>query len=355
MKTKCFKYGKKSFMVLCGLLSILLYLSCLCEIPWKEPFCFWNRGDEELIYLAELICLTVFGGFLTAALRAGRNWRRRAAVSAAAGMVLGYCLVMHLLSCDVLWKLQKLLVSLWPFLIAGVAVRLRKRLCGYYFTAAVLILLLEEMLVRSEFYRREPVETFYLLVVAVAAWKCAEEEKRQREMRAGVVAVPLAVFAVVFFRHGRIAEIMDSLRNPVSSVDGRAAGTNWAGYRAAILSGRFTGDLSVMEERFAGRAAFGCPLSLVYWVKGMAAAVLALACVSFLLYGIVLLARESRQGNALAEVVAFALFARGVLGFLADLFLITASGIRIPLLGNPGDVIAVLYFLGGEKPAAARE
>ncbi len=173
---------------------------------------------------------------------------------------------------QILWKLKKLLVSVWPFLLYKIALMTKSklghgktsagRLFCYHLLAFAVIWALETGMVFSEFYRREPLETLYLSIMAMAVWRMSEADEGKGKSLEGVM-LPVALTVLLFWRHGRILDILNSLQNPVTSVNGMEEQVNWLGYRFALLLRGWRGDFSLVEERFAMRIPGSCPLGMM--------------------------------------------------------------------------------------------
>lgn len=269
---------------------------------------------------------------------------------------------------------QLLAAAIWPAPVWALAGWMRKkarsvgsglRLLGqifYYFICVTAILLLEEGMVRSVFRRREPFETFYLFLAAAAAWNMPSTQfkkgRRYRRTKPSwrerigepyVYPVLLAALALIclFWKQQRLVDILCSLSNPVSCIQGPIGLVNWLGHRFVMTNACWQGDFSVIEEPLRLRVFAENPLVRLNAVKGFGAVVAVLALEGAALYLMWLMLQRAKRShrNGFAKLLLFSLVAKSALGLLAELLAVTSTNIGLLLLRNPADMILICLFL----------
>lgn len=362
---KGFYLKLKAAVIASAMLCVGIYALCLKEIPFYGLSRLWFREDQWQVYLGELAVMAAFGGLLFCSrtlMQKSPDRRRRIFILTCGLLIFAAVLYDIVLDNGSLWKwrIRSIIVSLWPFGAYFLARRVQKgteegngrvrflREGVYYLLMVIAVFIAEYVMVDYESYRGEPLETFYLFAVSVMIRNMAQGD-REHSDRVPVESLlfPAVSFLLVFSQNSRVKEIISSLANPVASVDGNVSGTNWLGYRMALLSGGFRGDFSLMEKPFAGRVA-SCPLVWIKYVKGAAVCFFVVALEAFLLYALVSLAKKrrcERGTKPLPLVLVAALLIRSALGLFADMFLITSTDVGVLLLRNPGDILIILYFV----------
>lgn len=358
-KTRIYQAGA----VICGALCVWIYILVLKADTLYQTVTPWIGQPPWQAYVIRLAVMTGTGILLTAALRSEDRKKQLFFFILTALMVAAYGMVMSYMSYNISYRMQNLCVSLWPFVTYAAASQARqwmkkrygkddlRGIWGYVPAVLVLVWFLETKMVSWGTSGRQPMEMLYLLGMGAVSWKMTETDQRQPgsgKTTWAVLILCVAAFLASLLAGGRTMEILESLKNPVTSVTGSRAEINWLGYRAAVFLGAWRGDLSMMEEIYVSRLSRSCPLAWINYTKGPAAMALVLALELGLLYCVVSLAKQEagkNPGQALPGILAAALIGRTVLGLAADLFLITWSNMGVLLLNNPGDVIIILYLI----------
>lgn len=361
--------------LLCGVLCVWNYILILKEDTLYQTLTPWVIHPPWLIYGIRLACVTAVGILLSAALRSEGRKKHTCFSIFTALMVVIYAVIMEAMTYNLSYQMQSLSVSLWPFATYGAACQTRQWMknrhekrdlpggCGYFLAILMSVWFLETKMVRWGVLGRDPLEILYLLGMGAVSWKMTETEEKSQDSGKAMAAILFMcglAFLAALFASDRVGEILESLKNPITSVTGNKDGINWLGYRKEVFMGAWRGDLSVMEELYMGKLSRGCPLAWISYAKGPVAMLLVLALETGLLYGVVSLAKKEMEEDpwqVLPGILAAALISRAVLGLAADLFLITSSKMGVLLLKNPGDIIAVVYLTAWplmEKKAMGR-
>lgn len=325
-------------ILMCLLAAVVIYGSCLQEIP------------EDI--------LQVHSGDFSAVAANGR----------------GYGFFGRRLTLGTAESFRLIAAAIWPAPVWAAARWMRKKARGaalrlrlfwqifYYGICVTAILLLEELMVRSAFGRREPVETFYLFLVAAAAWNmpAAQFKKGRRYRRTKppwteavgepyVYPVLLAALALIglFWNQERLNDILYSLSNPVSCIEGPIGLVNWIGHRFVLANACWQGDFSMIEEPLRFRTFAENPLIRLNAVKGFGAVFLVLCLEGMALYLMWLALQGARKSfrNDFAKLLLFSIIAKSALGLLAELLAVTSTDMGLLFLRNPADMILVCLFL----------
>ena len=310
----------KVSVLLCTVGIMGIYILCLKQIPRSEPFILaWRNEIEWISYLKEIF------------------W----------------------ISGNSLWRLKCLMLSLFPFLLYFTVELLNRKLqkpnfkmICYYILLFIYIWIIEDLLVTSEFYRKEPLETFYLILLGLGVW-CIMKDWNVSERKQLTYTLPIVLAVVLFWRHDRIEDILRSLQNPLRTIQSGTFEVNWLGYRLALFAKGWREDFSLMENVFAARVPENCPLVWIRCVGGFPMALLVLMLEIFLMYSLIILVRQtdvqSRRGMLL-RVVTMAFLIKTVLGVAAELFLFTSTGVGLPLLRKPEDILWILFVAVSVSP-----
>ena len=285
-----------------------------------------------------------------------------------------YCLLRTWLGYDLGYTVKGLCLTLWPVFTYLLAVRLlglkRKskplpyivEVVLYYIIFTVGIWLIQYKLVMSEFFRRNPVEMIYMLVIGILSWIAAVQgqsdlNKHKYSLINGILPVMSCV--LLFWDHDRILQIIGSLRNPVTSVaTDNLVEINWIGYRISLFSDVWLGNLSFLKNGWISESIYECPLFWIKYQNGWLPALIVIIMELTLLYCIVMIVKIKGAGKKpLVKILMASVLLYTVLGILADMFLITSADIGMPLLRNPADILLVLYLVFGEYkiPVLLRE
>ena len=367
-KTRLFQLGA----VITILISVSIYVWSLKSTSVSDPYIAWASNRYGSKYMLRF-CYFLLSGFLCVFVwKISKNKIYVGTLFISESIL--YCLLRTWLGYDLGYTVKGLCLTLWPVFTYLLAVRLlglkRKskplpyivEVVLYYIIFTVGIWLIQYKLVMSEFFRRNPVEMIYMLVIGILSWIATVQgrsdlNKHKYSLIDGILPVMSCVF--LFWNHDRILQIIGSLRNPVTSVaTDNLVETNWIGYRISLFSDVWLGNLSFLKNGWISESIYECPLFWIKYQNGWLPALIVIIMELTLLYCIVMIVKIKGAGKKpLVKILMASLLLYTVLGILADMFLITSADIGMPLLRNPADILLVLYLVFGEYkiPVLLRE
>ncbi len=367
-KTRLFQLGA----VITILISVSIYVWSLKSTSVSDPYIAWASNRYGSKYMLRF-CYFLLSGFLCVFVWKISKNKIYVGTLFISECIL-YCLLRTWLGYDLGYTVKGLCLTLWPVFTYLLAVRLlglkRKskplpyivEVVLYYIIFTVGIWLIQYKLVMSEFFRRNPVEMIYMLVIGILSWIAAVQgqsdlNKHKYSLINGILPVMSCVF--LFWDHDRILQIIGSLRNPVTSVaTDNLVEINWIGYRISLFSDVWLGNLSFLKNGWISESIYECPLFWIKYQNGWLPALIVIIMELTLLYCIVMIVKIKGAGKKpLVKILMASVLLYTVLGILADMFLITSADIGMPLLRNPADILLVLYLVFGEYkiPVLLRE
>lgn len=227
-----------------------------------------------------------------------------------------------------LWNIRNylhmFLLVLWSFISLGIATAVKKKenaysIVGYYCIVTAGIWIIEEVLVSSELFRRDILEIIYLLGVALIAWNIEKQEWKSI-ITVRQLILPGISMGVLLINHERFMDIIYSLGNPIHSVSGVPAEVNWLGHRITMM-------------RYAGLDLHQVMVLLVE------------AAVLYCLYKMYCQEKTRESQNLWMKIQFCSIFLWTCIGFLAEIFLISSTGIRLLLLGDTQLFIMIVLWL----------
>lgn len=367
-KTRLFQLGA----VISILISVSIYIWSLKGTWAADSYIVWASNRYGSIYILRFCYFLLSGLFCLFVWRISKNKIYVETLFILESIL--YCLLRTWLGYDLGYTVKELCLTLWPVFTYLLAVRLlglkRKskpvpymvELVLYYIIFTVGIWVVQYRFVVSEFFRRNPVEMIYMLVIGILSWIVAVQSrsdlnKHKYSLIDRILPVMSCVF--LFWNHDRILQIIGSLRNPFTSVaTDNLVETNWIGYRFSLFSDAWFGNLSFLKMDWILEKLYRCPLFWIRYQKGWIPALIVMIMEFTLLYCIVMLVKNKDAGkNPLVKILLVSVLLYTVLGILADMFLITSADIGMPILRNPADILLVLYLVFGEYkiPVLLRE
>lgn len=273
-----------------------------------------------------------------------------------------YCFIINnVFYYDYLYAIKELCLSLWPMFtyflgikIVAINQKKRKPQCDvfrigiYFLLLTVAICLIENKLVFSEFYRRDPVEMFFMIAVGIASWIIIVKQYRIEKNTLALVICSILCFLATFWNHERISNIISSLINPISSVPIDNLHTdNWMGYRMSLSWNAWFGDMSPFLDDTFYFNVDNCSLFWIKYQKGWLPFIVAFLAGILLLYFVARISMSSNiRKNSFAQILLVSIFSLCALGYLAELFLITSTDIGALLLRNPGEILLLWMLFG---------
>lgn len=367
-KTRLFQLGA----VISVLIIVSIYIWSLKDTSVTDFYIAWSSNYYGSIYMLKFCYFLLSGLFCVFVWKISRKKNYIGVVFFLECII--YCLVRTWLGYDLGYTIKELCLVLWPVFTYLLAIRLpdlriKNRplsyLSGmvlYYIIFTVGIWFIQYKLVMSEFFRRNPVEIIYMLVIGILSWIVTVQDQTDfNEHKISLIDSILPVLSCVFlfWDHDRILQIIGSLRNPVTSVaTDNLVEINWIGYRISLFSDVWLGNLSFLKNGWISESIYECPLFWIKYQNGWLPALIVIIMELTLLYCIVMIVKIKGAGKKpLVKILMASVLLYTVLGILADMFLITSADIGMPLLRNPADILLVLYLVFGEYkiPVLLRE
>lgn len=354
-------------VIICSILSVSIYIWGF--LSTSEEGSIFNC-DVGFYYIFKCLYLAVFG--VLGNLLYKNKVKTKYLGIAATGALILYCFIINNLFCyDYLYAIKELCLSLWPvftYLFGSKIIRINRDKSkaqyilgmGIYFVLLIFVIcFIENTLVPSEFYRRDSVEMIFMIVIGIVSWRIIEKQHCIEKSILELSMFSISSFLVTFWNHERILDIMSSLINPISSVPIDNLHTdNWIGYRMSLAWNAWFGDMSPFLDDTFYFNVNKCSLFWIKYQKGWLPALIILIMEITLLVCIVMLIKNKGAGKkALVKILLASVLLYTILGFLADIFLITSTDIGMLILRNPGDILLVFYFVFGESqiPVLLRE
>ena len=373
----------------CIILLIVCYALVLTELSYFSHILHWDPAelvaDDGLkIYIIRGTVALLMGLLVAASLQAHR--RKETILTC---LTAGILLIIWGLSDFQREPLQKLLLIVWPVLMWHLAnkivtrmIRRGRRHSLVYFSAYYVIVLAAATSIswcRAPWLRFEPIQNICLILSAhIALWsnflgedyrteinalemfpnyfRIAENLRRallalshrNQQMRVWRTrcAVGASVFAAVLFFTQERGQAFLSGRRPLGE---------WLLYRCKVFLGNLKSDYSNVDVHFQDLVLVKCPLSRIYAVGGIFAAlsVITLVLLAFLLMFAILKSLPSNyQYKSLCSTLVYTLAIRSALGFFADIFLVTTTHVHVLLLNQPWDLfpLILLTYLALQAP-----
>lgn len=342
-------------IIACSLLSIVIYIWSFFSVS-RNNFLF---NCDWIYYIFKYFYLAVFctlGSFLY---ENGISKKYFGIVTIVALII--YCATINkFFNYNYLYAVQEICHSLWPiftcFLSSKIIKMNQKKSkpqyvlgMGIYFvllTAA--IILIENTLVFSEFYRRDPAEMIFMIIIGIASWIIIEKQYCIKKNTLVLGIFSAIYFLVTFWNHERISNIVHSLTNSITSVytDDLQA-DNWIGYRINLAWNAWFGDISsFLDDKFYSNVD-NCPLFWIKYQKGWLPFTIVFFAGLLLLYFVVKLTKDSGiRKNSSVQVILLSIFFRCTLGYLAELFLIISTDMGALLLRNPAEILLLWILFG---------
>lgn len=366
--------------LLCAALCVSVYALCLYKISLSGMFLIPKGNNMCHAYIADICCLTVMALFLSAVFGLRDKRLYIPALLLAVLLTAGYCTIMDYMSQDIFMKLYMLKVSLWPFITYFIVLAIKritdkKGLC-VFLAGIVIYYIIAAFAAGVEFYRPaepgyslyEPLERVYMLFISVFAWVVMNKDRfffskacrykykpnssSERVWDFAAILLNIlcisAVICIILFSTARTYDILQSLKNPIVNTDGNTADVNWIGYRIALLLNAWRGNLYVAEKPFVFNIAYGCSLFQIKYTYGKYFAILVLLAEILMLCCIGAAALNKKGGeklSCLSCVILVSIITRGVVGIMAEIFMLISTDMGAMLLRNPGDVFIILYFI----------
>lgn len=367
-KTRLFQLGA----VISILISVSIYIWSLKGTSAADSYIVWASNRYGSKYILRLCYFLLSGLFCLFIWKISKNKIYVGTLFILESIL--YCLLRTWLGYDLGYTAKELCLALWPvftYLSAARLLGLKRKskplpyiveVVLYYMIFTAGIWFIQYKLVMSEFFRRNPVEMIYMLVIGILSWIAAVQgrsdlNKHKYSLIDGILPVMSCVF--LFWNHDRILQIIGSLRTPFTSVaTDNLVETNWIGYRFSLFSDAWFGNLSFLKMDWILEKLYRCPLFWIKYQKGWIPALIVIIMEFTLLYCIVMLVKNKDAGkNPLVKILLVSVLLYTVLGILADMFLITSADIGMPILRNPADILLIFYLVFGEYkiPVLLRE
>lgn len=360
-KVPLFQTGALMSAAICA----AVYVWCLSDPLEGNKYALTISNSVQVVYTIKVIYLAFIGILCIFINKKGRGEHRNYVCLAAIAGIACYCILLYAMGYRNASGIKELLLSLWPLIVyisADRCIRLISSrtwalyLTGmalYYAALCVSIWLIEYKMAGNGFTRREPVETSYLFITGIFAWRIAKKHivNSDQEWKTAVSWIfPLAGFAAVFWNHERLLQIFSGLTNPVTAIYAdNPLKVNWIGYRLTLFLDAWAGDFSFIEDNWISMNLYSSPLFWIRYMKGWGAFFIVLALELFLLYCIVsIILRRNAGENPLVRILLTTVIIRSLLGLFVDLFVITTPDIGMLLLRNPADILLILYLVFGE-------
>lgn len=337
-------------IIVCSILNVAVYIRSALNAS-EEGFFESDIGLYDIFKYAYLIALCV-----GASLILRKAMTKKYLVIAAVGVLtLYYLIITKVLYHNGLYAMEELCLSLWPlgtYLLAENVIKLNRNrdklshflAIGIYFCVVqVAIFFVQDILVSSEFFRRDPIETFFMIVVGIFSWITVEKRYSIQISKTACGVCSILSVLVTFWNHKRISNIIGSLVNPISSgYTGNLCSDNWIGYRINLAwNAWFGGDISPLGLY----PSINSPLFWIKYRNGWFPFFVAVVSGVVLLYFVVIIMKKTSIDKIpLIKFLLLASIFRWTLGYLAEMFLITSTNIGMLLVRNPGDIL-VLWIL----------
>ena len=367
-------FFQKAAAVCCIIAIIIIRVISLWKLPVLEDFYELSRRIILQNYIVQLVFFSAI--MIVSAsiykIYAHRTvcYRNHMVLAVMAIFLFFYFVMQYFQASRGIWNVRALLSALcpvWMFLLADGIKRhlngngLRDFLLGlacYYLVVTGLAWVLEVKAMELFGYCNEPVETVYLFTVSAVAWILAKgrkerkrlrkqvgQKKRDKAIRLGMtLLLPLFLLPLFFLRNDRVYEIAGSLQLPFSVTEaGGGHPVNWLGYRWAVFWESLCGNFSF--QGYSVVALRNCPLKCVHYTMGWFWVLLVAGLQACLFYCLMSVSRRQKYPGRASQFVLTVLVSmliQEVFGLLADVFLISSTGIGLLLMKRPGDIMLVL-------------
>lgn len=356
-------------IIVCSLVCTGVYIWSILS---ASEYSVYFEPDIGFYYLFKYLYLTAAGAFGMYLWAGGSGKYRKYFLPAALAVLTIYCISISWMGYAWQYAVKELCLALWPFFTYIAAARItdliakRKRwnyLVGmglYFISLCLSIWVIEEVMVPSEFYRRDPVEMAYMLITGSLSWIVVGKghwEDNKKEKTRAVLVFSLISCMAVFWDHERIWSIIRSLANPITASHADVPyQVNWLGYRIQIFLDAWLGSRAAFEDVGLFSRVHNCPLFWIKYQKGWPLSVVVFTAGLILIYCVMMgtKRRESRE-NTFIRILLWSLFLRCILGYLAELFLITSTDVGVLLLRNPADILLVCYLVLLQKGEGKNE
>lgn len=356
-------------VILCMTLLIAIYTIALAVLPSHLEKDWGFYDGYWLKYLFQLVKMGIMTVFITKAYMHWRMGGRKKKV----GFWLSLAFLILLLGNyyisirDIQYALQKLCIAIWPIIVLILAMWIQRKedkLCvgtfcyakaWYYILVLFSVWFVTDVLSYINMFKRDISDMIYLFGCASIAWcirKAFTNKAIVKTFRITWEMISNLLFSiastlVLLVNHERFGQIVSSLKNPISNIEGTVEEVNWIGNRIKLMKQVWVQNLNLLENN-SYHSNYDSSLVLVQQEFGWIATIAVLVIEGLLIYSLYRFYKENKMNgtNSIWIQMSFytICFWTGF-GFLMDVLVVTSSRIGLILLGNYECFVMILLFL----------
>ncbi len=332
-------FFQKAVAVCCIIAIIIIRVISLWKLPVLEDFYELSRRIILQNYIVQLVffsaIMIVSASIYKIYAHRTVRYRNHMVLAVMAIFLFFYFVMQYFQASRGIWNVRALLSALCPVWMFLLADGIKRHLNGnglwdfllgltcYYLVVTGLAWVLEVKAMELFGYCNEPVETVYLFTVSAVAWILAKGRKERKRLRKQMGQK----------KRNKAIRLGMTLLLPV----------NWLEYRWAVFWESLCGNFSF--QGYSVVALRNCPLKCVHYTMGWFWVLLVAGLQACLFYCLVSVSRRQKYPGRASQfvlTVIVSMLIQEVFGLLADVFLISSTGIGLLLMKRPGDIMLVL-------------